>query len=145
MLAAVGRLSKEALYRRFFAPKRHFSEREVEFFLNVDFISHVALAAVLSEGGREVIVGGARYFVTQPGCAEVAFAVDDPHQKLGIATHLITHLIAIARTGGLEQLVAEVLPENLPMLKVFERCGLAMTTHRDRDVVHVALALSRNS
>jgi GNAT superfamily N-acetyltransferase len=141
MLAAVGRLSKEALYRRFFAPKRHFSEREVDFFLNVDFISHVALAAVLSEGGREVIVGGARYFVTQPGCAEVAFAVDDPHQKIGIATHLISHLIAIARAAGLEQLVAEVLPENMPMLKVFERCGLAMTTRRDRGVVHVTLAL----
>ena len=141
MLAAVGRFSKEALYRRFFAPKRHFSEREVEFFLNVDFVSHVALAAVLSEDGRQMIVGGARYFVTQPGCAEVAFAVDDPHQKLGIATHLITHLIAIARAAGLEQLVAEVLPENVPMLKVFERCGLAMTTRRDRDVVHVTLAL----
>jgi RimJ/RimL family protein N-acetyltransferase len=141
MLAAVGRFSKEALYRRFFAPKRHFSEREVEFFLNVDFVSHVALAAVLSEDGRQMIVGGARYFVTQPGCAEVAFAVDDPHQKLGIATHLITHLIAIARAAGLEQLVAEVLPENVPMLKVFERCGLAMTTRRDRGVVHVTLAL----
>jgi RimJ/RimL family protein N-acetyltransferase len=141
MLAAVGRFSKEALYRRFFAPKRHFSEREVEFFLNVDFVSHVALAAVLFEDGRQMIVGGARYFVTQPGCAEVAFAVDDPHQKLGIATHLITHLIAIARAAGLEQLVADVLPENVPMLKVFERCGLAMTTRRDRGVVHVTLAL----
>ena len=90
MLAAVGRFSNETLYRRFFAPKRSFSEREIEFFLNVDFTSHVALAAVLSEGGRQVIVGGARYIVSQPGCAEVAFAIDDPHQKLGIATHLIT-------------------------------------------------------
>lgn len=35
MLAAVGRLSKEALYRRFFAPKRSFSERELDFYLNV--------------------------------------------------------------------------------------------------------------
>jgi RimJ/RimL family protein N-acetyltransferase len=142
MLAAVGRFSKETLYRRFFAPKRHFSEREVEFFLNVDFTSHVALAAVLSEGGRQVIVGGARYIVSQPGCAEVAFAVDDPHQKLGIATRLITHLIEIARAARLEAFVAEVLPENVPMLKVFERCGLAMTTRSERGVVHVTLALS---
>ena len=59
MLAAVGRFSKQTLYRRFFAPKRSFSEREIEFFLNVDFTSHVALVAVLSEGGRQVIVGGA--------------------------------------------------------------------------------------
>jgi RimJ/RimL family protein N-acetyltransferase len=145
MLAAVGRFSKETLYRRFFAPKRHFSEREVEFYLDVDFIRHVALAAVLAEGGRQVIVGGARYVVARPGCAEVAFAVDDSHQKLGIATHLIVHLIKIARAAGLEEFIAEVLPENVPMLKVFERCGLAMTTRTDRGVVHVTLALSRKA
>jgi len=142
MLAAVGRFSDQTLYRRFFAPKRSFSEREIEFFLNVDFTSHVALVAVLSEGGRQVIVGGARYVVSQPGCAEVAFAIDDPHQKLGIATHLIRHLIEIARANGLEALIAEVLPENTPMLKVFERCGLALTTRREKGVVHVRLALS---
>jgi len=142
MLAAVGRFSKQTLYRRFFAPKRSFSEREIEFFLNVDFTSHVALVAVLSEGGRQVIVGGARYVVSQPSCAEVAFAIDDPHQKLGIATHLIRHLVEIARANGLEEFIAEVLPDNAPMLKVFERCGLAMTTRRERGVVHVRLALS---
>ncbi len=142
MLASVGRFSNETRYRRFFAPKRSFSEREIEFFLNVDFTSHVALVAVLSEGGRQVIVGGARYVVSQPGCAEVAFAIDDPHQKLGIATHLIRHLIEIARANGLEAFIAEVLPENTPMLKIFERCGLALTTRRERGVVHVRLALS---
>ena len=62
---------------------------------------------------------------------------------LGIATHLINHLIRIARAAGLEMFVAEVLPENLPMLKVFERCGLAMTTRSEKGVVHVALALSQ--
>lgn len=141
MLAAIGRFSKEALYRRFFAPKRHFSEREIEFYLNVDFTNHVALAAVIEESGRQVIVGGARYIVSEPGRAEVAFAVDDPHQKLGIATHLIVHLIRIARTAGLDEFIAEVLPENAPMLKVFERCGLAMTARSERGVVHVTLAL----
>jgi len=91
------------------------------------------------------VVGGARYIVSRPGCAEIAFAIDDPHQKLGIATHLIAHLIGIARAGGLESFVAEVLPENGPMLKVFERCGLAMKTRSERGVVHVTLALSQVS
>jgi RimJ/RimL family protein N-acetyltransferase len=142
MLASIGRASKETLYRRFFAPKRCFSERELEFFLNVDFKNHVALAAVLSEGGRQVIVGGARYIVARPRCAEVAFAIDDPHQKLGIATHLIAHLIEIACAAGLKEFIAEVLPENVPMLKVFERSGLAMTTRSERGIVYLTLALS---
>jgi RimJ/RimL family protein N-acetyltransferase len=142
MLASVGRFSKQTLYRRFFAPKRSFSEREIEFFLDVDFTKHVALVAVLVESGQQLIAGGARYIVSHPGCAEIAFAIDDPHQKLGIATHLINHLIKIARAAGLETFVAEVLPENVPMLKVFERCGLATTTRSERGVVHVTLALS---
>lgn len=41
----------------------------------------------------------------------------------------------------MHELVAEVLPENSPMLKVMERSGLNMTTKRDANVVHVTLAL----
>lgn len=145
MLASIGRTSKETLYRRFFAIKRTFTEREIDFYLNVDFVEHVALAAVLSEGGRQVIVGGARYFVVRPGCAEVGFAIDDAHQRLGIGTYLIAHLIAIARASGLNELVAEVLSENVPMLKLFQRCGLAMTTQRDRDVISVRLTFPPTS
>ena len=55
------------------------------------------------------------------------------------------HLVAIARDAGLKALVAEVLPENAPMLKVFERCGLTMTTRREAGVVHVTLDLARRS
>ncbi len=87
-------------------------------------------------------MGGARYVISRPGSAEVAFAIDDPHQRLGIGTHLIRHLISIARAAGLEEFVAEVLSENSPMLKVFARCGLAMTTRRERGIVHVTLSLA---
>jgi RimJ/RimL family protein N-acetyltransferase len=83
--------------------------------------------------------------MARPDCAEVAFAIDDPHQRLGIATHLIKHLIEIARAAELKGFVAEVLPENVPMLKVFERCGLAMTTRGERGVLHVTLDLTRNT
>jgi RimJ/RimL family protein N-acetyltransferase len=141
LAASVKRTSEETRYRRFFAPKRSFSEKEVEFYLNVDFVSHVALVAVLEEAGQPVIVGGGRYIVSEPGRAEIAFAVDDPHQGLGIATRLMRHLVAIARAAGLRELTAEVLPENAPMLKVFERCGLAAKTRREDGVVHLTMAL----
>ena len=131
MLAVIGRASKETLYRRFFGPKQSFSEREIEFFLNVDFTSHVALVALLAEDGRQVIVGGARYIVSRPGCAELAFVIDDLHQKLGIATLLITHLIKLARAAGLKEFVAEVLPENQPMLKAVSYTHLTLPTNRE--------------
>ena len=139
---AVGRSSAESLHRRFFAVKRSFSEKEVAYFLDVDFVSHVALVAVADEGGRPVIIGGGRYIVVQPGQAEVAFAVVDQYQGQGIGAALMRHLVALAREAGLKELIAEVLPENTPMLKVFGKSGLPMTTKREPGVVHVTLPLS---
>ena len=56
--AAVGRMSDESIYRRFFQPERHFSECEVAFYLNAAFVTHAALVAVLSEGRRSRISEG---------------------------------------------------------------------------------------
>jgi RimJ/RimL family protein N-acetyltransferase len=141
LLAAVGRTSGQSLYYRFFAVRRGFTESEIAFFLNPNFIDHVALVAVVEESGRPVIVGGGRFVVVQPGKAEVAFAVVDQYQRQGIGASLMHHLAAIARGAGLEELIAEVLPDNIPMLKVFEKSGFRVSTKREFQVVHVALRL----
>jgi len=140
--AAVDRTSSQSMYRRFFGAKRHFSEKEVAFFVNVDFVGHVALVAVVEEGGHAVIAAGGRYIVQQPGSAEVAFAVTDQYQGQGIGAALLRHLTVIARDAALKEFTAEVLPENVPMLKVFEKSGLKMTTKRESGVVHATLRLS---
>jgi GNAT superfamily N-acetyltransferase len=142
LLAAVGRASAESLYRRFFSVRRGFTEQETAYFLNVDFVSHVALVAVVEEAGRPVIVGGGRYIVVQPGKAEMAFAVIDQYQGQRVGAALLRHLARIARSAGLLELVADVLAENAPMLKVFEKSGFPVTTTREADVLHVTLRLS---
>ncbi len=48
-------------------------------------------------------------------------------------------LAAIAREAGLKELVAEVLADNAPMLKVFEHSGLATAEKHEGPVVHVTL------
>jgi RimJ/RimL family protein N-acetyltransferase len=142
LLSAVGRMSDQSIYRRFFSPKPRFTDQEVAYYLNVDFVTHVALAAVLTEHERPTIVGGARYVVSSPGTAEVAFAVDDVHQGQGIGALLLKHLAAIASRSGLQTLFAEVLPSNTAMLKVFERSGLRVSTTRERGVAHVTVRLT---
>jgi GNAT superfamily N-acetyltransferase len=141
LLAAVGRTGAEARFRRFFAVKRDFTEEEIAFFSDVDFINHVALVALVEEEGRPVIVGGGRYIVAQPGQAEVAFAVIDQYQSQGIGTRLMHHLAGIARSCGIRELIAEILVDNAPMLKVFEKSGFDLSTRRESGVVHVALRL----
>jgi GNAT superfamily N-acetyltransferase len=141
MLAAVGRTGPQSLHRRFFVVKRGFSEKEMAFFMNIDFTNHVALVALADEGGRKVIIGGGRYIVTEPGKAEIAFVVIDDYQGQGVGTLLMRHLAIIARRAGLKVLVAEVLPENTPMRKVFGKFGFQARRGRDPQVVHLMLEL----
>jgi len=142
LAAAVGRSSAESLYRRFFVVKRNFSDREIAFFLNVDFVNHVALVAVIEEEGRPAIVAGGRYVVVRVGTAELAFTVVDQYQGQGIGAALMRHLAVLAVEAGLKELIAEVLPDNISMLKVFEKSGFRLNMTRNSGVVHVTLQLS---
>jgi ribosomal protein S18 acetylase RimI-like enzyme len=139
--AAVERTSAHSLYRRFFAVRTVFTEQQANFFVNVDFKTHVALIAVVDEGGRQVVAGGGRYVMVGDDKAEVAFMIIDGYQGRGIGAMLLRHLAAIAKEAGIRQLVAEVLPENAPMLKLFDKSGLAMSARSEPGVVHVTLAL----
>jgi GNAT superfamily N-acetyltransferase len=125
-------LSPESAYHRFFSAKRELSESELEYFTQLDFVSHVGLVALVDDGTRPQPVGTARYIVehseVRPNRAEVAFAVDDTHQRLGIGAVFLRHLAAIARANGLRALRALVLGDNRPTMSVLRSGGLPMTT-----------------
>ena len=142
LLEAATRTSDRSLYRRFFGVRRTFSEAEVAAFVNIDFVNEVALLAVTREDGREVVAGGGRYIVVQPGTAELAFMVVDEFQGLGLASALLRHLTALARAAGLREFLAEVLPDNTAMLRVFERSGLRMERRRENGVLHISLHIA---
>lgn len=139
-------LSPESAYHRFFRPKHDLTESELDFFTKVDFRNHVALVALLEEHGQRTPVGTARYIVEHPeagaGSAEIAFAVDDAHQGLGVGTVLLRHLAWIARANGLPRFHASVLGDNRSMLAVFAKCGLPLQTRFADGVVDVTLELT---
>jgi RimJ/RimL family protein N-acetyltransferase len=141
-LAAAGRMSPQSLYRRFFGPKRHFSEAEISFFLDIDFSRHVALVALERERGRDTIIASGRYIMAAEKEAEVAFLVADSHQGRGIGSLLLRHLTSIARANGIETFVAEVLPENTGMLKVFANSGMPIRKTRKTGAVHLTMDLA---
>ena len=141
MLDAVNHTNAESLRRRFFVTKRAFSDKEKAFFMNVDFVKHVALVAETEQDGRRAIIGGGRYIITEPGGAEIAFVVIDDCQGKSIGTLLMRHLAIIARSAGLKQLIADVLPENAPMRKVFSKFGFEAGRGVDPQVLHLVLTL----
>jgi len=140
MLAAIGRTGAESLKRRFFAPKRELSDAETAFFMSIDFVNHVALVAEIDEDGRTTIIGGGRYVVVASGQAEIAFTVVDAYQRQGIGTILVRHIVGLARAAGLKRLSADVLPDNVAMLRGLGKFGF-QARGLDPQVVHLMLPL----
>jgi len=119
-----GRLSAETIYFRFFSPLTTLSATMLDRFVSVDYVERMALVAVLGEE----IIGVSRYERLPPAggdgdVAEVAFLVDDAHQGRGLGTLLLEQLAGVARAAGISRFVADTLPDNARMLRVFHDAG----------------------
>ncbi|MCU4183662.1 bifunctional GNAT family N-acetyltransferase/acetate--CoA ligase family protein [Acidiferrimicrobium sp. IK] len=135
-------LSPETIYFRFFTPVARLSPKMLERFTVVDYTDRLALVGVL--GGKLIAV--ARY-ETLPAPfdggkeAEVAFLVSDEHQGRGIASLLLEHLAAAGRVNGITRFVADTLPENSRMLRVFHDAGFDDVRTFADGVVRVAFPI----
>jgi acyl-CoA synthetase (NDP forming)/GNAT superfamily N-acetyltransferase len=132
------RQSPESRYRRFFSPKPTLNDAEVAHFTRVDFHDRVALVLEV-HGELAAWVSYERWEGRDD--ADVAFMVDDTHQGKGIATLLLEHLAAIARTNGISRFTAETLADNRAMLAVFSRAGWPVKRHFDSGVVDIEFPL----
>ena len=144
LLQAFRALDREAVYSRFFSPKKDLTNTELEQVTDVDFRQVVALVATSQVNGEEIVVGDGRYAAAKgenPECAEIAFIVAEPYRGRGIASLLLRHLARIAQEAGLSAFEAEVLAYNAPMLAVFLRSGLPICRRREGHLVHVTLSL----
>jgi acyl-CoA synthetase (NDP forming)/GNAT superfamily N-acetyltransferase len=131
MVEFYSRVSDQSKYYRFFSPMPKLSARDVARFTEVDHVGRVAFVVLLK--GRMIAVG--RYDVVEPGEAEVAFLVQDEHQGRGIAQVLLEHLAQAARERGLDRFVAEVLPDNQPMIQTFRDAGYRVVSQYDDGVL----------
>ena len=122
------RCSERTHYRRFFSSQRHLQPTMRERFVNVDHVDRDALVATLDD----TIIGVARYDrQADPAVAEVAFVVEDAHQRKGIATLLLHELADIACTRGIREFRAITLAENVAMQHVFRKSGFPVVARRD--------------
>jgi RimJ/RimL family protein N-acetyltransferase len=120
-------LSDRSMYRRFLTPTWEMSHERLQGFVVIDYTKEMIILATVEEDGRERVVGLGEYYLEEDGLwANVAFAVRDAYQNRGVGTELLAFLIHVARRQGLMGLTAEVLKENEPMLRVFEKMGIAL-------------------
>jgi len=138
LLEFFGRLSDRSLYLRFHGHAA-VDERTVEPVLEPDWIEQGALVGL--EGDR--IVALANYVrLRDAGTAEVAFAVADELQGRGIATRMLERLAALANGFGIEEFLAEVMPDNSAMLHVFAEAGFETSRVTEAGTTEVRLRLA---
>ncbi len=117
-------LSDQSLYRRFLSTHYHVSHEQLQDLVIIDYMREKTIVALTGQNENEQIVGLGQYFTDEHSfTAEVAFAVRDDYHNQGIGTELLSYLTYLARRQGLLGFTAEVLADNLPMLRVFEKGG----------------------
>ncbi len=131
------RLSDETIYNRFFSLYRSLSDKDIGRFTVVDHHDRVALIATI--GGE--MIGVVRYERTGPDEAEVAFNIEDAHQGRGLGSVFLEHIAAAARESGISRFVADVLPTNRAMLRVFSDAGYVVDQGFDDGVVRLSFEL----
>ncbi|HEY1330759.1 MAG TPA: GNAT family N-acetyltransferase [Actinomycetota bacterium] len=132
-------LSRQSRAFRFFSASINL-EREAERSVDVDYVDRFALVA---EAGLEPrVVGHAIYIRMPANRAEAAFAVADEFQGRGLGTILLAHLAQAAQEHGIDEFVAEVMPENHRMVEVFRESGFRPSMHASPGWIDVEIPTS---
>src|SRR5215467_8015340 len=129
-------LSEESRVFRFFTAVKDLSWAAKRF-VDVDYHDRHSLVALQGEEGD--IVGHGYYALEKPGQAEVAFAIADSVQGMGLGTILLGHLAAAAASAGINTFTAQVLPDNHRMLTVFRESGFPVSVRSSSGVMEVTL------
>jgi len=134
------RFSDEANYYRYFHSVRSMPHAKMQEYVNVDWSRDLSIVGLVGQEGEGRIIAEGRY-LSIPGSllAELVFVVDENFQSFGIATYLYGMLIRLAKESGLTGFMADVLFDNLAMMKVFHKGELPVRAQLESGVYHLTI------
>ena len=100
----------------------------------------VADLVVRETGQHEIMAVGRLSKSRTAKEGEVAVLVSDSHQHHGLGTELLRRLIPVGRDEKLQEIVANILPENLAMRALASRFGFRIRETNDPGVVVAVLS-----
>jgi RimJ/RimL family protein N-acetyltransferase len=136
-------LSDQSLYRRFISVRKDMPHERLQEFVVIDYTKEMVILASIREGEGEVerVVGVGQYGINETNhTAEVSLVVRDEDQKKGVGTELLSYLTYLAKREGLYGFTAEVLVENQPMLRLFEKMGFDIHKRSAQGVYELQMA-----
>jgi acetyltransferase len=111
----------------------------------IDYDQEMALVAdrIIQDTGQHEILAVGRLSKSRTAKdAEVAVLVSDRYQGQGFGTELLRHLIQVARDEKLQEIIANILPENLAMRALANRFGFeTRESDDDRGMLVAVLSL----
>ncbi|HEU5101403.1 MAG TPA: GNAT family N-acetyltransferase, partial [Roseiflexaceae bacterium] len=129
IVAFHGTLSEESVYLRYFYPmtlEQRIAHERLTRICFIDYDREMVLVAEHDDparGQRAIIGVGRLSKLRGTNHAEFATVVSDAYHGQGLGSELLRRLIAIARDERLDQVVADVLPDNRDMQRVFKKLG----------------------
>jgi RimJ/RimL family protein N-acetyltransferase len=123
-------LSDNSLYRRFISVRKDMPHERLQEFVVIDYTKELVILALDPHQEYDLVIGIGQYCIdANSHTAEVSFVVRDTYQnKRHRHRHALLPDLA-SQEHGLLGFTAEVLVENKPMLRVFEKAGFDMTKH----------------
>ena len=142
LAAFFGGLSLQSLAFRFFSGAADL-EKAARMMAEVDYADRYGILA--TRGDDDHPVGHGVYLEMGGGQAEVAFAVSEDMQKMGLGTILLAHLAQAADENDIPTFVAEVLPQNHKMIEMFRESGFPVESKSIPGAIRIALPTSLSS
>jgi RimJ/RimL family protein N-acetyltransferase len=140
-VAGFERMSDESRYRRFLSYKKKLSDRELDFFTNLDHHRHEAIGAIDEATGEGVGVARMHVREDDPEVAEAAVTVVDGWQGRGLGKLLLGRIARRARELGVHRFEASLLTTNKAMLTLFEQLGCLRAHREGLDVMTIDVEL----
>lgn len=117
-------MSPQSRYLRFMTHIRELSAELLHTFTHLDYHSSFALACLTGEGEQAQIIAVARYSLGNGDrIADLAVAVRDDWQHLGIGKALLAKIISIGGEHGISRFGSMMDPENEIMKKTLQDLG----------------------
>lgn len=110
-------LSPESIRQRFFANKKEFSVKELQFLTEVDQVNHLAYVAVHHLDGKLLPAGVIRAVKRSdlPTHAEIGIVIVDCYQNKGLGKKLLDEIAARALLVGITHFYGDYHTSNLKM------------------------------
>ncbi len=139
-------ISPHSIYLRYFhpiSPTQLTSHEQLTSMCFIDFDREISLVAERkNENGQpEILAMGQLSKLIGSNDAEFALLVSDKYQRTGLGTELLSRLLDIGRDEGLENVVAEILPENEGMRRVCTKLNFTFERKPGTGVINASIAL----